>query len=245
MPLRNSTSFLALLLGSLGMLGATPAYAQTGLAPAGVANRRGYRNGGCYRFAPLHPGLHHAHAGYLRKRSCHRRTRPRRDHRRAQSNAGIPPVGRKHPGHNGQFQRHERGGFARGLGVNRTLVLLDGQRFVPTNTNSSVDVDTIPVLLLSRVDTVTGGASAAYGSDAVGGVVNFIMRDRLEGVIGNVGLGISQQGDNLENDYNDRRRPQFLRRSAACGRQPRIRKECGCRQRICPRGRVWQPADSA
>ena len=85
----------------------------------------------------------------------------------------------------------------RGLGVQRTLVLLDGQRFVPTNTNSSVDVDAIPVLLLSRVDTVTGGASAAYGSDAVGGVVNFIMRDRMDGVIGSIGGGISERGDNL------------------------------------------------
>ena len=85
----------------------------------------------------------------------------------------------------------------RGLGQQRTLILLDGQRYVPTNTNSSVDVDSIPVLLLSRVDTVTGGASAAYGSDAVGGVVNFIMRDRMEGIIGSVGGGISERGDNI------------------------------------------------
>jgi iron complex outermembrane receptor protein len=90
----------------------------------------------------------------------------------------------------------------RGLGVNRTLVLLDGQRFVPTNTNSSVDTNSIPVLLLSSVQIVTGGASAAYGSDAVAGVVNFITRDRLEGVIGNVGFGISERGDNEEHTVN-------------------------------------------
>ena len=90
----------------------------------------------------------------------------------------------------------------RGLGQQRTLVLLDGQRFVPTNTNSSVDVDSIPVLLLSRVDTVTGGASAAYGSDAVGGVVNFIMRDRFDGVMGNISGGISERGDNISTSAN-------------------------------------------
>ena len=62
----------------------------------------------------------------------------------------------------------------RRLGANNTLVLLDGNRFVPTTTSGTVDTALFPELLINRVDVVTGGASADYGSDAVAGVVNFI-----------------------------------------------------------------------
>jgi iron complex outermembrane recepter protein len=69
----------------------------------------------------------------------------------------------------------------RGFGANRTLVLVDGRRFVPTNENGTVDVSAIPAALIKRVDLVTGGASAIYGSDAITGVVNFVLKDDFEG----------------------------------------------------------------
>jgi iron complex outermembrane recepter protein len=69
----------------------------------------------------------------------------------------------------------------RGFGSNRTLVLVDGRRFVPTNENGTVDVSAIPAALVKRVDLVTGGASAIYGSDAITGVVNFVLNNDFEG----------------------------------------------------------------
>ncbi|HUD92926.1 TonB-dependent receptor domain-containing protein [Sphingobium sp.] len=69
----------------------------------------------------------------------------------------------------------------RGLGPNRTLILLDGRRFVGANDTGQVDVNTIPSSLVSRVDVVTGGASAAYGSGAVAGVVNFVLDTKFTG----------------------------------------------------------------
>jgi len=86
----------------------------------------------------------------------------------------------------------------RGLGAQRTLVLIDGQRPVPTNAQGTTSTSIIPLGLVSRVDVVTGGASAAYGSDAVAGVVNFVLKDRLEGFQGSVFAGVSQQGDNKD-----------------------------------------------
>ncbi len=70
----------------------------------------------------------------------------------------------------------------RGLGPNRNLVLMDGKRLVPYNTSGFVDVSQVPVELLERMDVVTGGASAVYGSDAMSGVVNFVMKRNYEGV---------------------------------------------------------------
>ena len=63
----------------------------------------------------------------------------------------------------------------RGLGQSRVLTLFNGRRIVPTTVSERVDVNTLPDLLIKRVDIVTGGASAAYGSDAVAGVVNFVL----------------------------------------------------------------------
>ena len=62
----------------------------------------------------------------------------------------------------------------------RTLVLLDGQRVAPSNQDGTVNVDALPQMLMSRVDVVTGGASAVYGSDAVAGVVNFILDKKFD-----------------------------------------------------------------
>jgi iron complex outermembrane receptor protein len=70
----------------------------------------------------------------------------------------------------------------RGLGPNRTLILLDGDRVAPTNADGTVDTDIIPQLLVQRVDVVTGGASAVYGSDAVVGVVNFVLDKNFNGL---------------------------------------------------------------
>jgi len=70
----------------------------------------------------------------------------------------------------------------RGLGANRTLVLADGRRLQPSTPENVIDLNTIPSALVKRVEVVTGGSSAVYGSDAITGVVNFILRDDFEGV---------------------------------------------------------------
>ena len=70
----------------------------------------------------------------------------------------------------------------RGLDDERTLVLVNGKRFVGYDSEGIVDLNNIPTTLIQRVDVVTGGASAVYGSDAVAGVVNFILKDDFEGV---------------------------------------------------------------
>lgn len=83
----------------------------------------------------------------------------------------------------------------RTLGPNRTLVLLDGARLGATNVVNSVDINVIPQELVKRVDVVTGGASASYGSDAVSGVVNFILDTRYEGFKAELSGGITSYGD--------------------------------------------------
>jgi iron complex outermembrane receptor protein len=70
----------------------------------------------------------------------------------------------------------------RGLGPQRVLVLLDGARVPPTSSSNAVDSNIIPQMLVERVDVVTGGASAAYGSDAVSGVVNYVLNKRFNGL---------------------------------------------------------------
>ena len=83
----------------------------------------------------------------------------------------------------------------RGLSVNRTLVLMDGQRLAPANTGNAPDLNVLPQMLIKRVDVVTGGASAAYGSDAVAGVVNFILDDGFRGLRVDVDGGLTERGD--------------------------------------------------
>lgn len=87
----------------------------------------------------------------------------------------------------------------RGLGPTRTLVLLDGKRIINSSINSQFaapDVNSIPNGLVSRVDVVTGGASAAYGSDALAGVVNFVLDHNFTGLKGEVLGGETTYGDN-------------------------------------------------
>ena len=90
----------------------------------------------------------------------------------------------------------------RGLGVVRTLALVDGRRFLPSTTSGTVDLSNIPQLLVDRVEVVTGGVSAQYGSDAVAGVVNLILDTRMEGLRGQANGGISQEGDGAEYQFS-------------------------------------------
>ena len=83
----------------------------------------------------------------------------------------------------------------RRLGAIETLLLLDGQRLPPTSFDGTVDSNIIPQALIQRVDVVTGGASAAYGSDAVAGVVNFILDTKFNGLKGAAQYGLSSRGD--------------------------------------------------
>ncbi|MBK5263999.1 MAG: TonB-dependent receptor [Alphaproteobacteria bacterium] len=84
----------------------------------------------------------------------------------------------------------------RGLGRDRTLVLVNGRRFVAgEGGHSSVDINMIPTDLVKRIETITGGASAIYGSDAMAGVVNFILKDDFEGIEMRGQSGISAHGD--------------------------------------------------
>ncbi|GAA4032601.1 TonB-dependent receptor [Sphingomonas rosea] len=83
----------------------------------------------------------------------------------------------------------------RGLGSNRNLVLLDGQRIVPVDLVARTDLNQIPLALIERVDVFTGGASTVYGADAVSGVVNFVTKRNFSGVDLDLGSGISERGD--------------------------------------------------
>jgi len=90
----------------------------------------------------------------------------------------------------------------RGLGQNRTLVLINGTRAVPFSFRNSVDINAIPAPLIERVEVLTGGASAVYGADAVAGVVNFILRDDFEGFEANAIYNVSDGGDAASRGVN-------------------------------------------
>lgn len=97
----------------------------------------------------------------------------------------------------GKADSNNSGSFLdlRGLGPNRVLVLLDGKRVPPTTTSGAVDTNILPQMLIQRVDVVTGGASAVYGSDAISGVVNYIIDRKFNGVKVQGQAGISSRGD--------------------------------------------------
>ncbi len=91
----------------------------------------------------------------------------------------------------------------RNLGSDRTLVLVNGRRFVAGVPGSStVDLNVIPTQFLERVDVLTGGASAVYGSDAVSGVVNFIYKTKFDGIEADAQAGISDRGDGSDRQVN-------------------------------------------
>ena len=84
---------------------------------------------------------------------------------------------------------------SRNLGAVRTLVLVDGRRFTPYQQDGTVDINSIPSALIERVEVLTGGASAVYGSDAVTGVINFKMKKDFQGLDVSGSYGISGRGD--------------------------------------------------
>jgi len=91
----------------------------------------------------------------------------------------------------------------RNLGSQRTLILVNGRRHIGGSAGSpTVDVSMIPVHLVERVEVVTGGASAAYGSEAIAGVINFIMKDDFEGIEVNSRFGDSDLGGAEETDFS-------------------------------------------
>jgi iron complex outermembrane receptor protein len=84
----------------------------------------------------------------------------------------------------------------RNLGTERTLVLVDGRRHVASLPGSqAIDINTIPIELVDRVDVLTGGTSAIYGADAVTGVVNFVLKKNYEGLTARAQAGITDKGD--------------------------------------------------
>ena len=87
----------------------------------------------------------------------------------------------------------------RGLGRNRTLVLLDGSRVPPADKRGQVNVDNFPTALVRSVDVVTGGASAAYGADALGGVTNFVIDREFEGLKVQLGTGMNEYNQDGKN----------------------------------------------
>lgn len=90
----------------------------------------------------------------------------------------------------------------RNMGEERTLVLVDGRRFIPYDSNGVVDLNMIPTSLIERVEVLTGGASSTYGSDALAGVVNFILRSDFEGFEADAQVGITEQGDGLDRTFS-------------------------------------------
>jgi len=86
----------------------------------------------------------------------------------------------------------------RGIGISQTLVLVDGKRLMPADGRGSVDLNVLPPALIESVEVVTGGASAVYGSDAIAGVVNFRMRDEVEGIEFDADWSQTERGDGQE-----------------------------------------------
>lgn len=105
--------------------------------------------------------------------------------------SAVPSIGAQtNNGNNGSARIN-----LRGLGTNRNVVLLNGRRVTPRDTDAVVDLNVIPVALLQRVDVLTGGASTVYGADAISGVVNFITRDNFDGFDARFAQGITEEGD--------------------------------------------------
>nr|WP_314436658.1 TonB-dependent receptor [uncultured Brevundimonas sp.] len=90
----------------------------------------------------------------------------------------------------------------RNLGSNRTLVLMNGRRVVPSNSDGSVDVNLIPTALIKNIEVISGGASAAYGSDALAGVANFILDDNFQGVQFDAQYGETDRSDGKTESYS-------------------------------------------
>ncbi|CAM4096653.1 TonB-dependent receptor domain-containing protein [Pseudoalteromonas ostreae] len=90
----------------------------------------------------------------------------------------------------------------RGLGAERSLVLMNGRRMIPFNYNGEVDTSTIPSALIERIDIVTGGASAVYGSDAIAGAVNIVLKDDFQGVVFDAKHSETGDGDGDKDSFS-------------------------------------------
>ncbi len=90
----------------------------------------------------------------------------------------------------------------RGVGRNRSLVLMDGRRLMPSTPDGSIDLNTIPMAMIDSVEVITGGASTAYGSDAVAGVANFKLRTNFSGLEVSAEHGGSTRGDGATNQFS-------------------------------------------
>ena len=116
--------------------------------------------------------------------------------------AGVPDISRT----NSNFFNNASGLATidlRSLGIERTLILVNGRRFVGGVPGTpAVDLNAIPTEMIERAEVITGGASAVYGSDAVSGVVNFILKDDFEGFQASARFGVSDEGDNEETDVS-------------------------------------------
>jgi iron complex outermembrane recepter protein len=86
----------------------------------------------------------------------------------------------------------------RGFGSNRTLTLIEGRRTVPNNALMTVNINDIPSSMIKRLEIISGGASATYGADAIGGVANFLLRKDFEGLETDLQYGKAEVGDNQE-----------------------------------------------
>lgn len=103
----------------------------------------------------------------------------------------VPAIGAQtNNGNNGSSQVN-----LRGLGANRNVVLLNSRRVTPRGNDGVVDLNVIPIALLQRVDVLTGGATTAYGADAIAGVVNFVTRSDFSGFDARFAQGITERGD--------------------------------------------------
>jgi outer membrane receptor protein involved in Fe transport len=90
----------------------------------------------------------------------------------------------------------------RGLGEERNLVLVDGKRMVPGSEDALIDINTIPTSMIERIEVISGGASAVYGSDAIAGATNFILKRNFNGIQIEGQYGISEEGDTDEVAFN-------------------------------------------
>ena len=109
--------------------------------------------------------------------------------------------GNQTPNNSAFFTRSGTGTLnLRGLGVNRTLTLLNGRRFPSSSAFGGVDINVFPEAMIRGIETTTGGASAAYGTDAVAGVTNFLLDTDFEGLEASVQGGITSRGDNKSYD---------------------------------------------
>jgi outer membrane receptor protein involved in Fe transport len=90
----------------------------------------------------------------------------------------------------------------RGIGRNRSLVLMDGRRLMPSTPDGAIDLNTIPMSMIDGAEVITGGASTAYGSDAIAGVANFKLRQHFSGLEMSVQHGGSTRGDGATNQFS-------------------------------------------